>query len=64
MDWLKSLVKPSLAKTDCWNATRTPLAVAKLRSLVKAYTDAKQEQVPHNNNLPPIAPKNTTSINK
>jgi hypothetical protein len=45
MDWLKSLVKPTLAKTECWNSTRTPLAVAKLRASFKAYHDTKGEQV-------------------
>jgi hypothetical protein len=45
MDWLKSFVKPTTTKAECWSATRTPLAVAKFRALFKTYTETKGEQV-------------------
>jgi hypothetical protein len=48
MDWLKSFVKQpatTTTKAECWNATRTPLAVAKFRALLKTYADTKGEQV-------------------
>lgn len=47
MDWLKSFVKPTTTKAECWSATRTPLAVAKFRALFKTYTETKGEQVVH-----------------
>lgn len=50
MDWLKSRLgaskqSPGGIKAEYWTATRTPLAVAKLRALVKASQDAKTENV-------------------